>query len=446
MTPSAIQDLVPRPSLAVQAPSPSAARPEPGPSQPGDDPCGQPHCKLHGAPRSAKRSRRHHGRLAALLATTVAAFTLTLTATTPAQATDDDDDADGRSHHRRSQGLPQYAVVPAWPKALPNNWIMGQVAGVAVDRHDRIWVLQRPASSTVDELGAAQDPPRSMCCIAAPPVMVFDTRGNLLEAWGGPGAGYEWPKTEHGIWVDRQDNVWVGGNAATDRQILKFSADGRFLLQIGHASADPLDSLRTDILGQVASLTVDDAAGEIYLADGYGNKRVIVFDSSSGEFKRLWGAYGRPPVDTPPGAYDPSQAPATQFRNPVHCVRIANDGLVYVCDRVNNRIQVFTKAGEYVKEFFVRRETLGNGSVWDLTFSKDGGQRYLFVIDGENNVVWTLERESGVIRDTQFRNGRNAGQFHWVHQAATDSEGNLYTGEVDTSKRVQKFRLRQSHR
>ena len=366
---------------------------------------------------------------------------------TPAvvQATDDAGD-DGRSQHRRAQGLPHHVVVPSWPKALPNNWIMGQVAGVAVDRHDRIWILQRPKSNTVDELGAEQDPPRSMCCVAAPPVLVFDTRGNLLESWGGPGVGYDWPQTEHGIWVDGQDNVWIGGNAATDRQILKFSADGRFLLQIGKPSSDPLDSMRTDILGQVASLTVDDAASELYLADGYGNKRIIVFNSETGEYKRLWGAYGWAPIDTPPGAYDPDQPPAMQFRNPVHCVRIANDGLVYVCDRVNNRIQVFNKAGQYVKEFFVRRETRGNGSVWDLTFSKDNAQRHLFVIDGENNVVWTLERDTGVIRDQQFRNGRNAGQFHWVHQAATDSEGNLYTGEVDTSKRVQKFRLREPRR
>lgn len=381
-------------------------------------------------------------RLAAALMT--AAFAA-LALPGPAQATDDDD-GDGRNHQRRSQGLPHYAVVPSWPKALPNNWIMGQVAGVAVDRHDRIWILQRPKSSTVDELGAEQDPPRSMCCVAAPPVLVFDTRGNLLEAWGGPGAGYDWPETEHGIWVDKQDNVWVGGNAATDRHILKFSPDGRFLLQIGHPSADPLDSSRTDILGRVASLTVDDAASEIYLADGYGNKRIAVFDSETGEFKRLWGAYGKPPVDGAVEAYDPALPPETQFRTPVHCVRIANDGKVYVCDRVNNRMQVFTKSGEFLQEFFVRRETRGNGSVWDVTFSKDAEQRYLFAIDGENNVVWTLERATGVIRDQQFRNGRNAGQFHWVHQAATDSEGNLYTGEVDTSKRAQKFRLRQHGR
>ena len=350
-------------------------------------------------------------------------------------------DDDARRWQKRQNGLPDYKVDASWPKQLPNNWIMGQVGGIAVDRYDNVWVLQRPRSNTVDELGAAQTPPRSECCIAAPPVLVFDREGNLLRSWGGDNAAYNWPTSEHGIWVDEQMNVWIGGNGATDRQILKFRADGSFVMQIGHPSSDPLDSSRTDILGQVASLTVDDRAREVYLADGYGNKRVIVFDSQTGAFKRLWGAYGAQPNDAAPGPYDPAAPVATQFRNPVHCVRIADDGLVYVCDRVNNRVQVFTKAGKFVREFFVRRETLGNGAVWDATFSKDRQQRYLLVIDGENNVVWTLDRATGTIVDKQFHNGRNAGQFHWVHQAATDSHGTLYTGEVDTAKRVQRFEL-----
>ncbi|MEF7612821.1 hypothetical protein V4F39_02790 [Aquincola sp. MAHUQ-54] len=347
---------------------------------------------------------------------------------------------------QRMRGLPDYTVDPAWPKQLPNNWILGQVAGVAVDRYDNVWVLHRPRSNTVDELGAAQTPPRSECCFPAPPVLVFDREGNVINSWGGDGPGYNWPATEHGIWVDNQNNVWIGGNGAADRQILKFTSSGRFLMQIGQPSTDPLDSLRTDILGQVASLTVDDRANEVYLADGYGNKRVIVFDSRTGAFKRLWGAYGNAPVDTPPGPYDPTAPVATQFRNPVHCVRLSDDGFVYVCDRVNNRVQVFTKAGRFLKEFFVRPETRGNGSVWDITFSNDRNQRYLLVMDGENNVVWTLDRSSGAVLDKQFHNGRNAGQFHWLHQAATDSRGNLYTGEVDTSKRLQKFTLDRDRR
>jgi DNA-binding beta-propeller fold protein YncE len=286
-----------------------------------------------------------------------------------------------------------------------------------------------------------QVPKRSICCVPAPPVLEFDQQGNLLRSWGGAGDGYDWPTSEHGIWVDQDDNVWLAGNGATDRQLLKFTSKGKFLMQVGHPSSDPLDSKRTDILGQPASITVDDAAREVYVADGYGNKRVIVYDSKTGAFKRLWGAYGHVPNDADPGPYDPTAPVDQQFRNPVHCVRISIDDLVYVCDRVNDRIQVFSKAGQFVKEFFVHTDTLGNGSVWDLSFSNDPLQKYLVLVDGENNVVWTLNRTSGDVVDKQFRNGRNAGQFHWVHQFGTDSQGNLYTGEVDTSKRMQKFVL-----
>src|SRR5258708_7736780 len=235
---------------------------------------------------------------------------------------------------------PKFKVDPSWPKELPNNWIMGQVGGMAVDRHDHIWVLQRPSLDTVDELGAAQTPPWSQCCFAAPPVLVFDTQGNLLQSWGGPGEGFDWPKREHGIYVDRDDNVWISGADASDRHLLKFKNDGHFLMQSGHPSTDPANSTRTDILGLPAGMEVDPGAHEIYIADGYLNKRVLVFDSYKGMFKRLWGAYGSPPNDADPGAYNPALPPDQQFRNPVHCVHLSRDGLVYVCDRMNDRLQV----------------------------------------------------------------------------------------------------------
>jgi hypothetical protein len=341
-----------------------------------------------------------------------------------------------------AQQPPKFKVDPAWPLELPSNWILGQVGGLAVDSHDHIWVLQRPGSDTADELGAAQTPPRSICCFAAKPVLEFDMSGKLLNAWGGPGpasAGYDWPKTEHGIHVDRNDNVWIGGNDPADRMVLKFTRDGRFLMQIGKPSTDPMDSSRTDILGRPAGIDVDEAAHEVYIADGYGNKRVIVFDSETGKFKRLWGAYGNKPSDADPGPYAPGAPPAQQFRTPVHCVHIAHDGLVYVCDRSNNRIQVFSKQGKFVKEFPVRPETLGIGSAWDIAFSGDNGQSFLFVADGEDNVIWTMQRSDGKILGFTGHNGRNAGQFHWIHQIASDSAGNLYTGEVDTGKRIQRF-------
>ena len=200
-----------------------------------------------------------------------------------------------------------------------------------------------------------------------------------------------------------------------------------------------MDSSRTDILGRPAGMDVDEAAHEVFVADGYGNRRVIVFDSETGAFKRLWGAYGNKPSDVPLPTYSPATPPARQFGYPVHCLHISADGLVYVCDRINNRIQVFSKAGKFVAEFFVRKETLVQGSAWDLAFSSDPAQSFLFVADGEDNVVWILQRSDGKILGHFGRNGRNAGQFQWVHQIAADRSGAIYTGEVDTGKRLQRF-------
>jgi DNA-binding beta-propeller fold protein YncE len=340
-----------------------------------------------------------------------------------------------------AQKQPTYKVDPFWPKELPNNWIIGQIGGISVDSHNHIWVLQRPGSDTVDELGAAQKPPRSECCFAAPPVLEFDVSGKLLNSWGGPGKGYNWPGNEHAIYVDKNDNVWITGNADTDRQVLKFSREGKFLMQIGHPSSDPPDSTRTDILGRPAGVDVDEKAHEVYVADGYMNKRIIVYDSETGAFKRLWGAYGNKPNDANPGPYVPGSPIAQQFRNPVHCVHIAKDGLLYVCDRANDRVQVFSKQGQFVREFFLQTHALGSGSSWDLTFSIDPAQKYLLVADGTDNVIWTLLRETGQVMGHTGHAGRNAGQFHWVHQIGSDSKGNLYTGEVDTGKRLQKFLL-----
>jgi DNA-binding beta-propeller fold protein YncE len=368
-----------------------------------------------------------------------------------------DDRRDGRDKNRpRHRDAPEFKVDHEWPKTLPNQWLLGQVAGIAVDRHDNIWIIQRPGSLTADEAGAVQVPPRSECCVPAPSVMQFDGRGNLLRAWGGtadpdfltsrctPAMGCEWPTNEHGIFVDHNDNVWIAGNGAGNHQVLKFTRDGTFLLQIGKAGLTGGSNNTagapngTPLLGQPADIEVDPTNNEAYIADGYQNKRVLVVDGNTGRYKRHWGAYGNVPNDVDPGPYVPG-APALQFRNPVHCVRITNDGLVYVCDRVNNRIQVFNKNGTYVKEMFLDRATLGNGSAWDVDVSPDHRQRWLYNADGENNKIWILERFSGLFGDTFGRNGRYAGQFHWVHNLAVDSEGNIYTAEVDTGKRAQKF-------
>jgi hypothetical protein len=336
--------------------------------------------------------------------------------------------------------VPTFAVDAAWPKPLPNNWIMGQVGGITVDWQGHIWVLQRPKSLTDDEKGATLNPPRSNCCVPAPPVLEFDVDGNLLRSWGGPGQGYQWVGREHGIEVDERGFVWIGGNADDDNAILKFTLDGKYLAQIGKI-APRTNSNDTTQLGKPAETAIDKDANELYVADGYGNRRVIVYDATTLAFKRLWGAYGHVPNDDKQAAYDPKAPVSQQFGNPVHCVKIANDGLVYVCDRINDRIQVFKKDGTFVKEWFYEKNTLGNGAVWDLAIWPDPKQTYLLNADGENNEIRILKREDGSVVGRFGGGGRNAGQFHWVHTMAVDKLGNVYTGEVDNAKRIQKFKL-----
>ena len=334
--------------------------------------------------------------------------------------------------------VPQFIVDPFWPKPLPNNWILGQVAGVHVDTDDRIWIVHRPGSLSDRELGASQDPPWSKCCLAAPPVLEFDMSGNLLRAWGGPGDGYDWPRSEHGIHV-AEGFVWLAGNGAGDHQVLKFTTDGEFVMQIGAADQGS-GSNDTGNLGQPADLVVDTAAREVFVADGYGNRRVAVFDADTGQYKRHWGAYGNTPHDDPMPAYDPANPPSGQFGSPVHCIRVSNDGLVYVCDRVNNRYQVFQKDGTFVSEAIFEPATLLSGSVSDLVLSLDAGQDFIFMVDGTNNELRIVERASNRTLARVGRPGRLAGQFHVVHDIAIDSQGNVYTTEVNTGQRVQKFR------
>ena len=332
----------------------------------------------------------------------------------------------------------KFEVDAAWPKPLPNDRLMGQAAGVAVDADDNIWVVQRPRTLTDDEKGASLNPPRSKCCKPAPPVLVFNQAGDLIKSWGGPGEGYNWPQNEHGIHIDQKGFVWLAGNGEQDGQILKFTPDGKFVMQIGKQGPQT-NSLDTSRLGRPAGMMVDPASNELFVADGYGNTRIIVFDADTGAYKRMWGAYGKPPTDEKLPAYSPGETPPTQFRNPVHCVQVARDGLVYVCDRVSNRVQVFRKDGTFVKEFFVEKGTRGNGAVWELALWPDEKESLLLNADGENNEVRTLSRDNGEVMGAFGRNGRNAGQFHWVHNLAVDSKGNVFTTEVDTSKRAQKF-------
>lgn len=334
---------------------------------------------------------------------------------------------------------PRFEVDPFWPKPLPNNWLIGQAIGVSVDSRDHVWITHRTGSFNDEtEASAGINAPTGACCSSAPPVLEFDPEGNLVSYWGGPGEGYDWPESNHGLTIDHLDNVWIGGNGENDAHLLKFTRSGQFLMQLGspganNGSNDPVN------FGRVAKISIDAEENEAYVADGYLNKRVAVIDTNTGELKRYWGAYGNRPDDTDLGNYDPNAPPAPQFRNPVHCADPSTDGLIYVCDRVNDRIQVFQKDGTYVTEGIVAPLTLGAGSVWDIAFSPDEDQTYIYLADGLNEKVYIILRETLEVLTAFGDGGRQAGQFFGVHSIATDSSGNIYTTETYEGKRLQKF-------
>ena len=337
----------------------------------------------------------------------------------------------------RTVQAPMFEVDPLWPKPLPNHWLLGMTIGVWVDDQDHVWIIHRGAA-TLNDNERALELKVGECCASAPPVLEFDQEGNLLRHWGGPGQGYEWPESNHGIHVDYKGNVWIGGNGAKDAQILKFTKDGKFLLQVGNYGKNA-GSNNLENFGRAAKIWVDPKTNEAYVADGYKNKRVAVLDADTGKMKRYWGAYGHKPDDADMGKYDPKAPPPQQFRNPVHCVERTNDGLLYVCDRQADRVQVFKPDGTFVKEAFYAKETLGSGSTWDIAFSRDAAQRYIFLADGTNEKVRIILRDT-LEEITNFGDGgRQPGQFFGVHSIATDSKGNVYTTETYEGKRVQKF-------
>ena len=368
----------------------------------------------------------------------------------------------------RAQAPPAYKVDPFWPKPLPNNWIMQQVPSLVVDKDDHIWVFNRSRQIRPDENGASTKPPRTDCCIAGPAVLEFDVEGNLLNAWGGPGYVPEWPR-EQTIAVDKKGNVWLSGTSQGDG-ITKFSSAGKWLWDFGHRpppvpegqKPPPLKENNQQIdtlISGVAGFDFDDEARELYVAETeFINKRVLVFDMDTGAFKRGWGGKGQalsqikneavPPYDTagPPPDVDDFVV--------MHCIHISKDGLVYVCDRGNDRVQVFTRQGKFVTQFWVHPSTPARGAecggpgsdkygpcgtVFNLAFSSDPQQKYVFVADGANDKVWIINRKEGTTVGSIGNNGRMAGQFHFIDGVATDSKGNVYTGEVETGKRIQKF-------
>ena len=330
-----------------------------------------------------------------------------------------------------SESIPVFAVDPAWPKPLPNNWIVGPVSGIATDARDHIWIIHR--GELIKQANRT----------AAPPVIEFDPAGNIVQTWGGPGDGYEWPQQVHGITIDANDRVWISGNGEKDAHILAFTRAGKFLLQIGRAGKSG-GSNDTANMAKATQMRVDPKANEIYVSDGELNQnhRVIVFDSQTGAYKRHWGAYGERPDDSAATAKpDPAGPPPRQFGNAVHCLRIDRDGLVYVCDRSNSRFQIFRKDGNFQKEILVAKEPGTGGTVADLDFSPD--QKFLYVADGANQKVWILLRDELRIVGSFGERGPAAGQFATtLHDLTVDSKGNVYTGEAANGGRVQKFALK----
>ncbi|HEV3057339.1 MAG TPA: hypothetical protein VGY48_03785 [Vicinamibacterales bacterium] len=390
--------------------------------------------------------------------------------------------ASGPAAKSLSRAVPQFQYDKSWPREpLPAQWKLGQVVGVHVDARDNVWIVQRPATlknsereaTDLTRYGAVAPPagggstassqggnntggagvgPLAECCKPAPPVIVFDSQGNAFASWGGPGQGFDWPTPgpkspdpamgtgpygEHAVFSDYNDNVWVGADGPGDGQILKFTRWGKFQLQIGKKGGLSQGSNDTSTLNGAQQIAVDPATNEVFVADGLKNHRVIVFDGTTGAYKRHWGAYGRQPDDAAvPTRYDPG-ARSTQFGE-VHGIALSRDGLLYVSDRTNDRVQVFKKDGTFVKEGLVAPNTLG-GSVYEVAFSADAAQQYLYVVDGMNEKIWILSRDSLETLGSFGTGGNNGGQLRAAHSIATDSKGNIYVGETWESKRVQRF-------
>ena len=356
----------------------------------------------------------------------------------------------------QARQVPAFQVDSAWP-ALPNNWVLGTVTSVTVGKDDHVWIVHRPR--TVPEAKRSQ---------AAPPVLEYDAAGKFVKAWGGDGAGYDWPAAEHGISYDYKGNLWFTGSSPSggspdgpvDNMILKFTRDGKFLLQIGGRN-QPGGNKDTRNLERAADIDIYQKTNEAFVADGYGNRRVIVFDADTGAFKRMWGAFGRPPDDEPPAVINraargaapaapaggaPAAAAATppatgegspRFANPVHGIKVSKDGLVYVADRTNRRVQVFDVTGKYINQVFINRTE--GVSAAGLAFSPDGQQTYMYVADYGNSHLVVVNRKTLEVLYQFGKRSPAPGDFQGLHNLAADSKGNLYTAEVAPGNRAQKF-------
>ena len=334
---------------------------------------------------------------------------------------------------------PTFQVDPTWP-TVPNNWVLGEVTSIAVDSRDHIWVLHRPRSIPAEQRAQA-----------APPVLEFDTAGQLLGSWGGAGDGYEWPEREHGIQVDAANNIWITGNGgwpkpspegSTDDFVLMFTSTGQFVRQIGRRGQSK-GNADTANVHQPGDAFIHAPTNELFVADGYGNNRVIVFDATSGRFKRMWGAFGNPPETPAPAGR--GAAPAGPEGPPqfglVHAVKVSTDGTVYVADRTNNRIQMFSLEGTYVRQVTVTNEGGVTPVPAGFAFSPDARQQFLYVVDSGPMRIVIFDRATMTQIGAIGMRGSGKGEFDIVHHMAADSKGNLYAAEIVTNRRAQRLVL-----
>ncbi len=383
-------------------------------------------------------------------------------ATQPASAPDD---------------VPSFEPDPWWPKQLPNNWILGNIAGVHVDDKDQVWVIHRGNTTPLDLGDNFSARGQADCCAPAPSVIVFDQAGNVVKAWGGQnlkkitvggesnatdGAffqqtedGYDWPR-EHGIFVDHNGNVWLGCDQGVEDDrwsaptncgnVTKLTNDGKVIWQKGRYGQGK-GNMDREAFNRPSGIFVDPTTNEAFVSDGYGNKRVAVLDADTGEMKRIWGPYG---VKEPPnvgraslrGKYKPDGPPSKLFSDTLHCIEVSRDGLVYVCDRANDRIQVFQRDGTYVTEVFVAKQTTTNlGTTFDVAFSPDPEQKFMYVADGSNHHVHVLVRKTLEVVGAFSHGGRGPGELGVAHVIASDSKGNVYVGETINRDRIQRFKF-----
>lgn len=356
-------------------------------------------------------------------------------------------------------GAPLFRVDPFWPKTLPNNWSMQQVTGISIDDKGHIWFLNRPSKPDPLEIIAESDPRAVLCCVIGPEVVELDQDGNVVNAWGGPDHHPRWPVSIQQVLPDSQGFVWISGTRLED-SILKFTRDGEFVWDFGHRPAGTGrgrddDNQNVDILTNKGRFKLDELTNELYIID---QKRLVIYDATTGEFKRGWGGHGMPLseiTNDPIPSYTWDGGPPPEERNFVpdlHFVEISNDRLVYVGERGQNRIQVFTTDGEWQQDIYVRPETPSQrtcrsldfmpwpcGTMYKMAISTDPEQKYLFVADAANNVIWSVDRRSGETLGYIGGPGRMAGQLNFPNAVAMDANGNLYTGEVSNGKRIQKF-------